>query len=158
MARKKGLSWSDIANTSIGKINKHKVADLWSDKPKPKPKQSKFNNIKVVIDGIKFDSLGEGRRYEQLRRFERNGLIRNLRLQEVYILTPTMKKEDGTTIKRKTYKADFVYFNVIKGCEVVEDFKGRKTQVYKDKAKDMKHKHSIEIYETGVKHIKENIL
>ena len=156
MARKKGLSWGDIANTSIGRINKHKVADLWDGKTKPK--KSKFNNIKVVIDGIKFDSIGEGQRYEQLKRFERNRLIRDLRLQEVYILTPTMKKEDGTTIKRKTYKADFVYFNVIKGCEVVEDFKGRKTQVYKDKAKDMKHKHDIEIYETGVKHIRENIL
>lgn len=153
MARKKGLSWSELANTSVGKFNSHKVAELWSSS-KPK-KVSKYGNKKVVINGIKFDSQGEGDRYLQLKAFERAGKIKNLVLQKKYTLVPKMKAEDGSTIRALVYIADFVYFNNITGREVVEDFKGRRTRTFIDKKKQMMHVHNIEIYETGFKHLKE---
>ena len=56
------------------------------------------------------------------------------------------------------YVADFVYFNVLTGAEVVEDFKGRRTQSYKDKRKQMKIKYGIEIYETNQKTLKDGVL
>lgn len=46
-----------------------------------KKRPPKFRNLKCEVDGIKFDSLKEGRRYGQLRLLERGGEIRNLRLQ-----------------------------------------------------------------------------
>lgn len=153
MARKKGLSWGDIASTSVGKLNKHKVADLWaSSKPK---KASKYGNKKVVIGGIKFDSQGEGKRYLQLKDFERAGKIKDLVLQKRYVLVPKMTDKNGNTIRALVYVADFVYFNNITGCEVVEDFKGRRTRTFIDKKKQMMNVHNIEIYETGFNHLKE---
>ena len=54
------------------------------------------------------------------------------------------------------YKADFVYFNNESGREVVEDFKGKRTQDYINKSKIMLEKYGIEIYETSREtHLKE---
>ena len=151
MARKTKLTWSDIANSKIGQLNKGKAALFAS----PASKKSKHGNKKVIHDGIKFDSIGEGDRYLQLKGFERKGRIKDLRLQVPYELTPSYKNAAGKAVRAMNYIADFVYFNVETEREVVEDFKGQRTQGYINKAKMLFDKHGIEIYETGRKHITE---
>jgi len=148
---KSKLSWSDIAASKVGLKNKAKLAAFATDKPAKR----KYNNEPVVIDGIKFDSIGEGERYKQLRDFERKGLVKDLRLQVKYKLTPKTKTDSGVTVRAMFYIADFVYFNNQTGREVVEDFKGRRTQTYINKAKNMLDKYGIEIYETNNKNLKE---
>lgn len=156
MARKTAIRWANIAENKVGQANAAKIARLW---PAKGTKKSKFNNIEVVIDGIHFHSTGEGDRYLHLKRFEKQGRIKNLRLQVPFELTPTMRDEAGKiTHKAMNYIADFVYFNIEKNCEVVEDFKGRRTRTYIDKSKQMAHKYGIIIYETTAKNNKEFIL
>ena len=159
MARKTAISWADIGNSKVGRANAAKIARLWPTDAAKAGKKSKHNNIKVVIEGILFDSTGEGNRYCHLKRFESQGRIKDLRLQVPFELTPTMRDEAGkVTHKAMNYYADFVYFNNELGCEVVEDFKGRRTRTYIDKSKQMAHKYGIIIYETTVKNNKEFIL
>lgn len=156
MARKTAIRWANIAENKVGQANAAKIARLW---PAKGTKKSKFNNIEVIIDGIHFHSTGEGDRYLHLKRFESQGRIKDLRLQVPFELTPTMRDEAGKiTHKAMNYYADFVYFNIEKGCEVVEDFKGRRTRTYIDKSKQMAHKYGIIIYETTAKNNKEFIL
>jgi len=87
---------------------------------------SKYRAIPVEIDGIRFASQAEGRRYAQLKMLEKAGLISRLELQ------PSFK----CVIDNKlvcTYRADFSYFD--KSSRVVEDVKGMKTPVYRLKKK-----------------------
>ncbi len=91
------------------------------------------------MDGITFHSKKESRRYEILRDMLRDGLISDLRLQKSYQITINGKK-----ICR--YIADFVYIQ--DGAEIVEDVKGRLTDVYKLKKKLMNACLNIDIYET----------
>ena len=52
------------------------------------PKQNKYHNEKIIIDGIEFDSKLEGRRYQQLKLLERANEIKALKRQVPYILIP----------------------------------------------------------------------
>ena len=155
MAKTRGIQWAEIANTNVGRMNAHKVADVWPTKATNAAKKSKYGNIKVVIDGNKFDSKGEGLRYEFLKYAQSLGRIKDLRLQVPYELTPKGRKKDGTAVRAVVYKADFVYINNETGEEVVEDFKGKRTQDYINKSKAMLDVHGIEIYETNRNHLKE---
>lgn len=155
MAKKRSIQWSDIANTSVGRMNAGKVADLWPTKATKAASKSKYGNIKVVIDGTKFDSKGEGERYVFLKHMQSIGRIKDLRLQVPYELTPKGRDAAGKAIRAMNYKADFVYIDNKTGLEVVEDFKGKRTQDYINKSKNMKDKHGIDIYETNRTHLKE---
>ena len=147
MSRKSRSQWNDWAKSS------HKVNTDWLTTGKSdKPKMNKHGNIKTEVNGITFDSKGESERYSQLKKYERLGLIKDLQLQVKYVLTPKYKKDDGTTVRQSSYTADFVYFNVALGKEVVEDYKGMRTRSYIDKAKQMMTKYGIEIYETNKNH------
>ncbi|WP_199506853.1 MULTISPECIES: DUF1064 domain-containing protein [unclassified Psychrobacter] len=153
MSRKSRSQWNDWAKSS------RKINTDWLNAGKSdKPKMNKHGNIKTEVDGITFDSKGESERYSQLKKYERLGLIKDLRLQVKYVLTPKYKKDNGTTVRQSSYIADFVYFNVALGKEVVEDYKGMRTRSYIDKAKQMMTKYGIEIYETNKSHVNENRL
>ena len=110
--------------------------------------KNKFGAVKKVVDDVKFDSTKEANRYAQLKLLVRAGKIKDLRLQVRYDLIPKQKFRDGTTMIGTYYLADFVYFDCDKGCEVVEDVKGKKTDVYQIKRKLMKLILDIEVYET----------
>lgn len=97
---------------------------------------NKHNNKKPVIDGIKFDSVAEGNRYILLKRKERDGLIKNLRLQVKYPLCIN-------GFKICDYIADFVYS--FGGKEIVEDYKGMADKVFKLKYKLMYACHGIKV-------------
>lgn len=108
-------------------------------------KISKYHNEHIVIDGIEFDSKSEGRRFCYLKLLERAGEISNLRYHVKFELIPQITKEEIVHLKTKDkvvtkvvqsaryYEADFVYVNK-KGEEIVEDFKGQETDLFKFKA------------------------
>lgn len=94
----------------------------------------KYHNRKTIVDGIKFDSRLEARRYQELRLLERAGQITDLKLQPEYELQPAFKK-NGKAYRRIAYKADFSYFSVMEGKVIVEDTKGYVTKEYSLKKK-----------------------
>ena len=103
---------------------------------------SKYHAIKTEVDGIKFDSKKEAKRYQELKLLEHSKAISNLRLQVPYTLID--KSKHGRAIK---YIADFVYYDNSLKNEIVEDTKGYRTDVYKLKKRLMAEVHGIEIKE-----------
>ena len=83
---------------------------------------SKYKAKKTEVDGIKFDSQKEAKRYLELKLFEEQGLINDLELQTRFELQPSYKK-NGKTIREITYVADFVYWSNAEGKYIVEDTK-----------------------------------
>ena len=82
---------------------------------------NKYKNKKVEIDGYKFDSIAEGRRYGVLKMLEKADEIKDFDLQ-----VPYKFYIDGKVIFK--YYADFVVHHN-DGSVVIEDVKGwdRKT-------------------------------
>lgn len=108
---------------------------------------SKYHNRKITIDGKTFDSLKEGRRYQELRLMERAGVIKDLKTQVPFQLIPAQRDEAGKVIEKSvSYYADFTYWE--NGRFVVEDTKGARTDVYKLKRKLMLQVHGLRILET----------
>ena len=89
----------------------------------------KFNAKAVTVDGHKFPSKAEARRYGELKMLERADAIRNLELQPAFDL-----RVEG--MKVCSYVADFAYFEQSK--RVIEDVKGVRTPVYRLKIKLLK--------------------
>ena len=81
----------------------------------------KYNNNRITVDGIRFDSKHEALYYELLKRMKANGLILNYELQPKYLLQPAFKR-DGKTIRAITYTADFLIYHQ-DGTEEVVDIK-----------------------------------
>lgn len=153
--------YSNHVKTPLGKdaaVNAPTGYEVHRFKEDPIKKKSKYNNKKVVINGLKFDSTKEGNRYLELAQKLRDGEIFQLELQPVYECTI-----NGLLICK--YKADFKY-NIrgemtgyinnpyadkrptYKIITIVEDVKGMRTPVYKLKKKLMKAIFNIEILET----------
>ena len=105
---------------------------------KKKSHGNKWKNVKTEVDGLKFDSLKEARRWGDLKLLEKAGVITGLRRQVVFELTV-----DGKKICK--YVADAVYIR--DGQQVVEDTKGKQTREYRLKAKMMKAILGITIHE-----------
>lgn len=101
---------------------------------------SKYHSKKMIIDGITFDSKREANRYCELKLLEKAGRIKDLRLQHQFVLQPSFKKK-GKSIRAITYVADFVYFDLERMKNVVEDVKGYKTDVYQIKKKMFEYKY-----------------
>lgn len=119
---------------------------------------NKYNNKKVEVDGIIFDSKREAERYQELSLLEKAGVIRDLQRQVKYILIPTQREPDivgkrggikpGKVIEKEcSYVADFVYFDNEKQENIVEDTKGFRTKDYTIKRKLMLYIHGIRINE-----------
>lgn len=112
----------------------------------PKPAKSKVRNVRVEVDGIKFQSKKEAARYSDLKLLERLGEINGLALQ---VRFPIVVND----IKVSEYRADFAYTDK-SGAAVVEDCKGYKdtaspiTRLYKLKKKLVEAQYGIVILET----------
>jgi hypothetical protein len=125
-----------------------------------KPKgRTKYGAKKVKIGGQKFDSQKEADRWQDLKWMERAGLIRDLKRQVHFQLTPTVREPDtfGPRGGRKLgkvilpsseYVADFTYIETSTEKFIVEDVKGYKTPEYMLKKKFLYHLRGILIYET----------
>lgn len=103
---------------------------------------NKYHAKKTIVDGIEFDSKKEANRYYELLLMKRCGIIKDLQLQVPFELIP---KQDGERACK--YIADFVYYDCENYCQVVEDVKGIKTDVYKIKRKLMLQVYGIKIKE-----------
>lgn len=121
--------------------------------------RSKYHAKKTVVDGIRFDSLKEGRRYIELKDLQRAGKISELELQVPFLLIEEHREPDtigpkgghtkGRLIERACYyKADFVYTDETTGEKVVEDCKGMRTPEYIIKRKLMYDRYGVRIKET----------
>lgn len=97
-------------------------------------KGGKYHSEKITINGIKFDSKKEANRYYELKLLEKQGYIKDLKLQHKFELQPGFKK-NGETYRPILYIADFVYLDLKTNKNIVEDVKGYKTDVYKLKKK-----------------------
>lgn len=144
------------------KILKQKpvAGDPEPDKP---ARVSKYGNQKTTVNGIKFDSQKEARRYQYLKWAEYNGLIYQLRLQQDFTLQEAFTTTDGKRHRAIRYKADFTYrigprqsryvvedywLALPEGALVIEDVKsnGTRTKEYNMKKKMMAEK-GFTIYE-----------
>lgn len=99
-------------------------------------KKSKYNNVKVELDGKTFDSQKEAKRYIELRALQIAGEISHLHCQTPFELSVCK------------YICDFSYTKG--GKLVVEDVKSfatRKLSTYRLKKKMMKAELGIEIIE-----------
>ena len=100
----------------------------------------KYYNKKVIVDGIKFDSKKEAKRYQELLLMQKYGYIKDLQLQVKYELQPSFKK-NNKTYRKIEYIADFVYFDIKLDKCIVEDTKGFKTDIYMLKKKIFEYKY-----------------
>lgn len=114
---------------------------------------AKYRNIKITVDGVKFDSKGEYHRYWQLQQLEKTGHIRSLRLKppkwafEIdgeFLRLKRKGSEKGTKV---TWTADYDYEEYVDGKweYVVEDYKGFLTHTSKMKHALMKLLHGIDV-------------
>ena len=109
-------------------------------------RKNKYNN------NGKGSSFKERKRGAELELMQRAGIISDLQTQVPYELIPAYYEVING--KRKcieracTYKADFVYYDVVNKQLVVEDSKGFRTKDYIIKRKLMLHVHGIKIKET----------
>ncbi len=88
----------------------------------------KYGNKPATVDGIRFDSRAEARRWQELKLLERAGEIAGLERQVRFSID-----WNGSPIT--TYVADFVYIDCRTGARIVEDIKGVATPEFKLKAK-----------------------
>jgi len=116
--------------------------DYGRTKVVPQPKSRlKYNNVKKEVDGKKFDSTKESKRYLELKSMVERGEISELHEQVKFTFA-----HNG--VKICSYIADFTYNK--DGKEVVEDVKSEMTKklpVYKIKKKMMVAFFGIEINE-----------
>lgn len=96
-----------------------------------------------------YDSRKEYYRALQLRQWQAEGKITDLREQVKFLLLPKQTDANGKLLERAAhYIADFVYTDASTGNLVVEDVKGTRTAEYRLKRKLMQYFHHITIYET----------
>lgn len=108
-------------------------------------KRPKYKNIKIEVDGIKFDSKKEARRYQELKLLESAGKITRINVHPRFKIIVNDEKIC-------TYVADFEYWTrVLDGSKVpeyvVEDVKGIRTQAFILKKKLMFACYGIEVRE-----------
>lgn len=88
---------------------------------------AKYNNKKITIDGICFDSKEEARYYEYLKKKKAAEEILNFELQPSYTLLEKFTNNEGNLVRAITYTADFRVYHV-DGSEEIVDIKGMETQ------------------------------
>ena len=96
-------------------------------------KQNKHRNKPTYVDGIRFASKVEARRYCELKLLKKSGDVLWFIWQVPFVLSPDVR-----------YYADFLVVYREEGV-VIEDVKGRETDVFKIKKKLMKEVHGIDI-------------
>ncbi|HHX37878.1 MAG TPA: DUF1064 domain-containing protein [Clostridiaceae bacterium] len=84
---------------------------------------NKYNNVKTVVDGIKFDSKAEAERYQELKLLKIAGEIQGFGLQPSFVLPGGIR-----------YRPDFIVCDS-DGEIWVEDVKGVETQAFRIKKK-----------------------
>ncbi|MBT9173895.1 MAG: hypothetical protein DDT21_02301 [Syntrophomonadaceae bacterium] len=113
---------SDTGATDMRRIAQTAGIVLTEREEQETVKLSKFRNIPLEVDGIRFDSKAEVKRYLELKLLEQTGEISQLRLQPVYKLFDKFTDKFGRKHRESVYTGDFAY--VENGQEICEDTKG----------------------------------
>src|SRR5258708_28440205 len=96
--------------------------------------KNKYRNKKVDIDGVKFDSIKESRRFLVLKEALNKHEIGPITVHQTFVLHAAFEK-DGKKYRPITYEADFTYQQ--NGINVIEETKGFHTKDYMIKKKMM---------------------
>lgn len=114
-----------------------------------KAKRPKYGNRPTVVDGIRFDSAKEARRWSELRMLEKAGRIANLQRQVSFRLhVPVIGLDVRREVGRITF--DFFYWKEA-GERVYEDVKSpatRKNTAYRLRKRMFETEYSATILET----------
>lgn len=118
-------------------------------------KSSKYHAEKDRRGDLIFSSKKEARRYDELMLMKNADMIRNLKLQVRFCLIEGYTTTENVKHKGEYYVADFVYERKtepdcngdVHWLKVVEDAKGYRTQVYRNKAKLFREKFGFSITE-----------
>lgn len=104
------------------------------------PKRAKYGNEPVVLDGHKFDSKFQAKRYGELKNMQAAGLIDDLRLEPSYAL-------HVNGIRIGAIEPDFTFMR--SGELVAEDTKTKvtKTPLYEWKRRHLEIEYGISIVE-----------
>ena len=143
-ARGHGYTIDDLPEmVRRGRITQAEADRITGKTTQAEPKPSKYHNVKTELDGITFDSKREANRYLQLQLAQKSGRIRDLKLQYVFPIVI-----DGVRVC--DYIADFRYEEFQSGTwnVVVEDAKGKATDLYRIKRKLMLAVYGVTIRET----------
>ena len=121
-------------------------------KKKPRKKQgNKYNATKKKVDGILFDSKKEARVYQELKRWEKEGRIKDFKVHPSYLIQEREEIEvigtlrTGKVGKKKVimrpihYIPDFEFWDNEWNRKRIIDVKGVATEVYKVKRKLFNH-------------------
>jgi len=108
-------------------------------KPITLAKAHKYHATATIVDGIRFPSKKQARRYSELRFLEKSKLISRLALEPRYAIVVNEQHICD-------YVADFKYVDIT--GEVIEDVKGVKTPVYRLKKKLVEAIYGITVKET----------
>ena len=111
--------------------------------------KAKYKNIKVMIDGIKFDSMKEGKRYYELKLMQEKGLVEHLKVHYPFFLVESVVL-NGRKKPAMKYISDFCYFLPKSETRIVEDTKSPSTRnlpAYRMKKHMMMAFYGIEITE-----------
>lgn len=96
-------------------------------------RRSKYHARPATVDGWRFDSQAEARRYTELSVLARAGEIADLVIHPRYELQAAFTDRTGKRWAAITYEADFAYTEG--GARVVEDVKGHPTAIFRLKRK-----------------------
>ena len=118
-------------------------------------KRHKYGAVATVVDGVRFSSKAEARRYQELRLLEKAGKIEALELQPAFVLTTQLTtgtiRGAGKALAGKfpvigKYVADFKYYRLEAPCDwVVEDVKGYDLPLAKWKRKHTEAQYGVKI-------------
>lgn len=108
-------------------------------------KRHKYNAVPTYVNGIRFASKAEAKRYAELLILENAGKITNLGTQHEYPLFA--RTITGASVSIGKYVSDFRYFDNEAGRWTTEDVKGMRTPLYKWKKKHAEAQYGIKIVE-----------
>lgn len=100
--------------------------------------RNKYRAKATVVDGIRFDSMAESRRYVDLKLMERAGEIQELDVHPQYPI-------DINGHRICIVELDFRYYDTKRGGIVVEDVKGVDTVLSKLKRKMVAAQHDVKV-------------
>ena len=120
-----------------------------------KKKGNKYHAEKDSRGSLTFMSKKEARRYDELMLMKNADMIRDLKLQVRFCLIEGFTTPEGKRQKGEFYVADFVYERKtapdcngdVHWLKVVEDAKGYRTAVYRNKAKLFRERFGFAITE-----------
>lgn len=107
----------------------------------------KYRAKPTVVDGIRFSSMAEAKRYQELRLLERAGEIEALETQprfELSVDNAAYPERGGRSVRIGEYRGDFRYRDNL-GVVFVEDVKGYDTPLSRWKRKHVEAQYGVTV-------------